>query len=412
MKILDKARKILETRYICDNCLGRQFAQLLTSYSNKKRGEIIRGIMALYRESEKDTKMKDSNFQGFNFRFAKQPKKTKKKCEICGDIFKNIDRLVITAEKKLRKFDFDSFLVGTKLSSDLARKEEKLWEDVGIEFCEPIKAELNREIGREIEKRLKKTVDFKSPDIVALLDLENDDVIININPLFIFGEYKKLKRGFPQTKWPSDEYKTSVEEIIAKKLMKKTGGSYHKFHGAGREDIDARCLDWRPFVLEISEPEKRLDKKEMKKLEKKINKSKKIQVKGLKLVKGACVKKVKEMRPDKTYRVLIKSDKIIERGKLKEIKKLKGQINQRTPQRVLHRRADKIRKREIKDIKWKKIEPKRIQITVKAEAGTYIKELITGDEGRTEHSLSKILDCKLKCEKLDVLKIHIKKFKC
>jgi len=43
---------------------------------------------------------------------------------------------------------------------------------------------------------------------------------------------------------------------------------------------------------------------------------------------------------------------------------------------------------------------------VAAEAGTYIKELISSDEGRTEPSISGILDLEAECTVLDVIDIE------
>jgi len=46
-----------------------------------------------------------------------------------------------------------------------------------------------------------------------------------------------------------------------------------------------------------------------------------------------------------------------------------------------------------------------ITLVIKAESGTYIKELITGDEGRTVPSLSEIAGCAIEVKQLDVIKI-------
>ena len=44
-------------------------------------------------------------------------------------------------------------------------------------------------------------------------------------------------------------------------------------------------------------------------------------------------------------------------------------------------------------------------IEIEAEAGLYIKELVSGDEGRTKSSLSELLGVESKVEKLDVLDV-------
>jgi tRNA pseudouridine synthase 10 len=95
---------------------------------------------------------------------------------------------------------------------------------------------------------------------------------------------------------------------------------------------------------------------------------------------------------------------------LKELKILtKEPILQKTPLRVLHRRADKYRKRRVKEISWKVIKRKKLMLKIKAEAGLYIKELINGDQGRTKPSVQEILGNKVKKISLDVIKIHVKR---
>jgi len=266
MEILKKAYKILN-QPVCDHCLGRQFAQLLHGYSNEERGKIIRKAVAMSIDKEMDvtdmSRFDVSNFVNLKFHNLELAAKKKKKCFLCFDFFKNLD-IWVDKIAKIKKIQFKTFLIGTRLSFDLIRREEDLWEGVGIEYCEPLKAEINREIGKLVEKRLKLRCDLKNPDINFIIDIPSKKIIAEVNPLFIYGEYQKLVRGIPQTKWPSGKYKTSVEQIIARPFMLATRGKNHKFHGLGREDIDARCLAWRPFVLEIIEPKNRqIDLKKM-----------------------------------------------------------------------------------------------------------------------------------------------------
>lgn len=230
--LLEKGEKILRQGYVCNHCLGRQFAQLLTGYENKERGKIIRDFLALSLESNKDLKMDLSNFESYDLRFVDFKKsKKRKKCVVCDNLFEEIDKYVKKASKKLKKLGFNNFLVGTKVNKKLVAQEEGLWERVGINWCEPIKSELNRLIGKRLEKKFKKPVEFKKPEILVLVNLEKEKIEVNINSLYLYGEYNKLVRNIPQTKWPSGKYKTSIEEIIAKPLMKQVGGSDHKFHG-------------------------------------------------------------------------------------------------------------------------------------------------------------------------------------
>lgn len=381
---------------LCDHCLGRQFAQLLHGLTNKERGRALRLVSAMLYDADFIKSVEISNFSGIKLRNKKNVK-SKKKCYICHDFFKHINKWVKMILKC--KYEFKSFLIGSKLPYELIKREEEIWEKIGIEHCEPLKAEINREIGKIIEKH-GYIYDNKNPDIVFILNLRTNRVQTIIQPLFIYGEYKKLRRGIPQTKWPSKKYKTSVEELIAKPIIKIVKGESHKFHGCGREDIDARCLAWRPFVLEIIKPKKRVIKKN-------IEFPKTVKVRNLRLSDIKEVRKIKSMKPAKTYKVMVYVKDGITRYELDKIKNLKSVIYQRTPKRVLHRRSDKMRKRKVLDIKAKYINKHHFYLYIKADAGLYVKELVTGDEDRTKPNVSHILNKKCIVKELDVIGIHV-----
>lgn len=400
-----KAIKILEKGYVCDHCLGRQFAQLLSGMENSERGWAIRDSLAMLIDSGEAPRIDRSNFP-YRFRFA-GIKGEKGECKVCGNLFENLDLFVKKTENLLKGLEFANFLVGTRVSRSLLKKEEELWEGVGIDWCEPIKAEVNRLVGKRLEKSTGKTVEFAKPEILIILDIAGKSVKIDVNSLYIYGEYNKHSRRIPQTRWPSGKYKNSVEQVVAKPVLKITEGSGSRFHGAGREDIDAKCLAWRPFILEITEPRRR--KLSLKDVAKAVKRSKKVEVRKLRFADQDEVEHIKSIRPDKTYRVTVATEKEVGPENLKRLSLLKGKrIYQETPSRVMHRRPDKLRKREIRDIKWKRLGKKRFELTVRTEAGTYVKELVSGDKGRTYPSVAETLGTKATVKELDVVGIHHK----
>ena len=101
--------------------------------------------------------------------------------------------------------------------------------------------------------------------------------------------------------------------------MKETKAMAHTLHGAGREDIDARCLDWRPFVFELDSPRKRT--LPLKRIQTEINKSGKVKVTDLRPSDKKEVVRVKDLRPDKTYRALIRLEKKIKKEDISSLKK-------------------------------------------------------------------------------------------
>ena len=80
-------------------------------------------------------------------------------------------------------------------------------------------------------------------------------------------------------------------------------------------------------------------------------------------------------------------------------------IKQQTPLRVVHRRADLIRERYIYKFKVKKVSLKRALMEIRCQGGLYVKELVSGDEGRTIPNVSDLLGNRAKTLKLDVLKV-------
>lgn len=420
-KITKNAVELMKTQYICNNCLGRQFAELLSGLSNDERGKIIRHYIAFLIDSGEKIDVDTSNFYGIKFRNAKIKPKKPGKCKVCKNFFlENIDTLAKGIVKKLSGYEFDTFLIGTVVSADLLKAEERVWEKSGIEFVEPIKNEINREIGKRIERLTKKKFSIDTPDITAIIDLSINRVELQIRSLYVYGKYQKLARGISQTKWICREcggkgcvackgegkmYKTSVQEIVEKPLIKTAKAKRTKFHGAGREDVDARCLGKRSFIIELVKPRKR--KFDLKKIQSQINKSKKVKVYGLNIASKKDIQEVKFSRYDKTYLAKVTFAKKIDKKKLKLLKRLDGKIiNQKTPKRVAHRRSKIVRKRKVKKISVKSLGEKKLEVKIKGEAGLYIKELITGDEGRTEPNISTLLNNKVKSIKLDVIKIH------
>ena len=81
-------------------------------------------------------------------------------------------------------------------------------------------------------------------------------------------------------------------------------------------------------------------------------------------------------------------------------------ILQRTPERVAHRRADKIRERKVLDIGYAGEQDGKFIVEVLGEAGLYIKELVSGDSGRTFPSLAEILKRKAHVTSLDVTQVE------
>ena len=403
--LLDKAEQAIE-KDLCDHCLGRLFAQLGHGTTNEERGKSLNIVYAMKNSDEED-----------RMKIPEEPET----CSVCGNIFDELDKFSDIIIEEMDEIEFDTFLVGSRNDPEIYENEEQLWTELNLTTGESIKHELNREIGKLVLDKTGKDVDLEKPDVKAIIDTRFDTVEIEIAPLFVYGRYKKLSREIPQTEWICKKcrgkgcehcdfegkmYPTSVEEIIGEELMEMIFGEDFTLHGMGREDIDAKMLgSGRPFVMEISNPlERDVDLDELKS---RVNESDKVKIDDLRITDRDRVVEIKQGEVDKTYRVKVTFEEPIKRAKLKKVvEELRGaKISQRTPSRVSHRRADKVRKRIVKDIEVKSMDDDTASINLKCEAGTYVKEFIHGDEGRTEPSLSTELGLDCVVEKLDVIDV-------
>ena len=385
---------------ICNHCLGRIFSKELEGPGNLLRGEYLRTL-------EESDKIKDST------------------CFICNDLFDDLDSMIEMCIEilELEKIQFSNFLVGSRVDPEILKKEEKIHQKLDIQV-ENIKKEINREVGKELSSRLSKEVEFDTPNIVLMVDFEAGKIEININPIFIESRYRKLIRGIPQTKWPCTKckgrgcercdftgkmYPETVEELISEELIKAAHGAGAKFHGAGREDIDVRMLGkGRTFVLEITEPHIR--EIDLENLKKTVNDHAegKVEISEMKFVPRNRKAEIKQSSTDtyKVYKAFVEVDDEINPTLLDSLKEMKI-INQRTPIRVSHRRADKIRTRKIIKLDYNQLDSKKLELTIECEGGLYIKELISGDENRSKPSIAELLGTSAKCVQLDVLEVNI-----
>ncbi|MEE9164421.1 MAG: tRNA pseudouridine(54/55) synthase Pus10 [Thermoplasmata archaeon] len=379
---------------LCPSCLGRLFAKVDTGLTNRERGR--RALASLGIDSSRP-------------------------CWLCQGLMEEIPRFADLVAAALEGWEFESFLVGSRVDPDVLNREEILWTDLGLDTYEPIKAEINREVGKCLEARFTQVVEFQRPTVTAVVDTMMDHVDLQVAPLHFYGRYRKLA-PMPQTRWPCSEcrgvgcatceyrgtrYETSVEEVIAAAVMPQLEGEGHRFHGMGREDIDARMLGrGRPFVFEIQRPRRRsLDYEAV---ANEVNRGGQVHVAGLRLSSKEEVVAIKALRSEKSYRVQVRLGTAASLAKVQEaVAALKDKkIVQRTPARVSHRRADRERVKRVVDAEVLRVDGTEVELRIRAEAGTYIKELVHGDEGRTRPSLAALLGTEAYVERLDVLEVH------
>jgi len=399
-RLLRAVREEVDRRRLCDSCLGRLLGKV-DHGANAERGALMRASAdpAAAPVAPKD-------------------------CALCEGLVGEYDALAAEAMRALAPIEWATFMVGCRVPERVSRLEAELAKGVTTPWTELLKSEVNREVGRRVEVGTGAEVDLETPDVTVLVDPDYNSVELQVRSVFVYGRYRKLARGIPQTRWPcrkcrgrgcpscggtGKQYPTSVEELIAAPFMEVLAGEEHALHGAGREDIDARMLGrGRPFVVEVRNPKRRAwDPVEM---ERKVNEraAGQVEVSGLRPSSKHDVVRLKGSTYEKTYRITFKVEGGVELEALEgAAQKLSGaMIKQRTPERVAHRRADLERLRRVAHFSVLEAFGGTATVEVRGESGIYVKELIHGDRGRTQPSLSGLLGRGCDVVELDVLEVH------
>jgi len=497
----------------CDACLGRVGGKGMFGQSLEEAGADVRAMVV-----ERDQHLSKAR--------EEEPL-----CPFCENLFQEVDLLADIIQDALEGYDVNRLQLGARFPKDQTDEEETLRKRLAAGGSNPLKPALVEAISQRLAGRLEgiKLVNEK-PDVLALIDVLTLTVDIDVRSLYVYGRYRKLERGIPQTRWPCRackgrgcercdhtglQYKRSVQDLIGNPMLDIFEGKEHAFHGMGREDIDVRCLGrGRPFVLEIKEPKRRGFNAE--KLAEIINQSAEgsVEVSSIRPSNRSEVVRIKDTPAEKSYTIRFtlepmneaeyavltapvdmtnedvqerstnrrrqrrgdknadrtkpleapidvppsgpseaelramkkdelvalcqsnglaktgKKDELVERlltalppapevfdlpddeHILKVVEALNGlKLAQRTPERVSHRRADLIRKRTVFEAHSAFIEvnddgEREIEFTLRCESGTYVKETVHGDSGRTQPSVAALIKAKCNVLWLDVGDIH------
>ncbi|MCK5039541.1 MAG: hypothetical protein KAR87_01060 [Candidatus Aenigmarchaeota archaeon] len=340
----EKLQSIFDHALICDACLGRQFAKLLTQTTNEERGKALRMSYALWLDSNEDSKKEKpsehiltQNMSNYTFKNNKHlscptnnKAKETPKCLICNGLFEkeSMEKLIEQVKYYINGIDFDTFSMGAHLSDELFKQEESLWEETGIDYCEAIKTHLNRNIGTLLRRELNKQVNLKDPDLSILVDFSTKQIKTKTKALYVKGYCSKFRKmallkqvcylcyglGCRKCDYIGKPEK-SVHEFIERHLLVKTLGIESKFHTIGFESADFLFSGKRPFVIEIKNPKKRVF--DLKKIEEKINKNKELSVCKLEFTTREDMIKLKSRGYERVYdiKITLKDKKNIDKIK-------------------------------------------------------------------------------------------------
>uniref|UniRef100_A0A8C7QSL2 tRNA pseudouridine synthase Pus10 n=1 Tax=Oncorhynchus mykiss TaxID=8022 RepID=A0A8C7QSL2_ONCMY len=315
---------------------------------------------------------------------------------------------------KAKNYQFDTMVLSVSLPAQLSVREVS-----GYIF---IVSQQNVFTRMAVVKALEKVSDEKflkkfpcPPTRPASKCIAQDVQCLHVS-IFVAGRYNKFSRTLPQTPWVIDgerRMESSVEELIAAPLLSSFRAEGFNFSSSGREDVDVRTLgNGRPFALELLNPHRaKFNKAEVRQLQETINQSSdKIRVRDLQIVSRDAMGHMKEGEEDKTksYTALIWTQKAINKDDitfLEETKELK--LAQKTPLRVLHRRPLAVRERVIHTMSTCFLDAHHFHLKLRTQAGTYIKEFVHGDFGRTKPNLCDLLKTETDILELDVESVDV-----
>jgi tRNA pseudouridine synthase 10 len=340
-------------------------------------------------------------------------------CHICGNAALRCDGMAQKGAQMLRESGAKSFSISTNIDKEWLAREEKAW-DSCIRNAESIKNFLNRRLSSALRRASGAEYEPEG-ECRLVFDFATGTVELKRCDIFIFGRYMKRSPGLSQSRWKcpkcdgkgcagcegKGKYYESVEERIGEPVKAAAGAKDYVMHASGREDVDATNSAGRPFVLEVNEPQAGAGALDLGALAGGIALGGDVGVTHLRLVSRSFTEIVTESHFDKTYEAEVEFERDVGEAEGGMIRSLEGAtLLQQTPTRVAHRRADLVRHRKVKHLEFVRRsgqDARHATLIIKAEAGTYIKELISGDSGRTNPSISGRIGMKAKCTRLEVV---------
>ena len=331
------------------------------------------------------------------------------------------------ALERAAEFEFSSYRIGTRPAlrapdADEPSDEEQHW------------------LRAVIRVELRRCLELAWPE--RRFDPDRPDIILDVRPsesgagarflpqqAFVAGRYRKLSRELSQTEFHCRTCRgrgawrgvicpacggsrrgvaEAVEDFVRPPIEQALCGRGSVFHGSGREDVDVLMLgEGRPFIVTVEQPVRRsLHPAVVAAAVRDLSRGR-VEVSELRLVDREEKRRVTTEHGLKQYRVVVAAADgfVLPEDAAERVVQLADvTLAQRNPTRV-QRRADIVRRRTVHDVRVQQADAERLVLHVTTDPGLYVKEMISGDDGRTVPSVTELLRVPCVCAELDVIRV-------
>jgi len=292
--------------------------------------------------------------------------------------------------------DFKYHDVQIEMPKKMQECDEKFNQDMGLSSSCNIKHFLRAKFNAELPR---------TPEgptlLITISSFDRVRSSLKWPNVYLYGVYQKNSRRVSHSRFFVGRPLSSVDSEIIKAVSKYFRCSQITFESAGREDADVRMLgSGRPFCLHINNPVPfhGTNPKDIndfvsmlsEKIPDSIECENFVSISKLRLCIGKPFLNPKHM---KKYRCVISCSNEVSDEMLERINSASDiTLKQRTPLRVAHRRGLMIREKKIVSLSAQRISKRFFILDLETNGGTYIKEFVSSDFGRTEPFLGQIME--------------------
>lgn len=330
-------------------------------------------------------------------------------CVCCFGLSSNMQIVKDTVASEIGPFSYHD--VQIEIPPSLIKTDNDIIKEFSLPSSCNIKNYLRAKVNRELahtESGPTLIIKIKGPKDVSC-KLKWPD-------LFITGRYFKNSRRVSNGRFFKGQSISSVETELTKTFAKFIKCSSFTFASSGREDADVRMIgSGRPFSLRVQNPVPVGTPSDIDDYVSSIAALIPSEVECDNCVAASGVHIVlyqPNMEPKhmKRYRCVVAFSRAVTDEQLERIN---GVVNmtlyQRTPLRVAQKKTIQDKEKTIMKLGYTKISPKFITLDLETSKGTYIKEFVNSDFGRTRPSLGEILcpEDPIQCQLLQLDVVYV-----